>query len=168
MKAKAQIQNQVFVFMLALLVIALTMLFGFTAIRDLMAKSEEADFIRFKMDLERDISAITTEAGSSDLLTLKLPSDYKQICFIDDVLISNRGPLTNLNPIIDNSISSGVQKNIFLIKNKASAESFYAGKIDILDSDLADSADPGFLCLEPSSGRVTFRITGKGNYVEIS
>ncbi|MBI2128637.1 hypothetical protein HYU07_00210 [Candidatus Woesearchaeota archaeon] len=166
--AKAEVQNLVFVFILALLVIALVMIFGFKAIRDLMVKSTEADFIRFKTSLERDISAITTEAGSSELLDLKLPAGYNQICFVDDGLIGSSSPSASLNSIIKNSISSGVKKNIFLVKSKASVESFYAGKINIPDPDLTDSANPLFLCADASSGRATFRITGRGNYVEIS
>lgn len=163
--AKAEVQNLVFVFILALLVIALVMLFGFKAIRDLMVKSTEADFIRFKTALERDISAITTEAGSSELLDLKLPAGYKQICFIDDDLIANYGSGATLedfdrNPLIENSVKSGVQKNTFLVKDKASVETFYTGKIDV--------ANQKALCIEASSGKVTFRITGKGNHVEIS
>ncbi|MDO8740234.1 MAG: hypothetical protein Q7J54_01525 [Candidatus Woesearchaeota archaeon] len=166
--AKAEVQNLVFVFMLALLVIGLVMIFGFKAISDLMVKSTEADFIRFKTALERDIGAISTEAGSSELLDLKLPVGYNQMCFVDDDLIGSPSPPANLNPIIKNSISSGIQKNIFLIKSRASAESFYVGKINIPDPDPTDSANPLFLCTDTSSGRVAFRITGRGNYVEIS
>lgn len=164
--AKAEVQNLVFVFILALLVIALVMIFGFKAIRDLMVKSTEADFIRFKAALERDIGAVTTEAGSSELLALKLPTGYEQICFIDDDFIAYYGYGSSNSadfyesPIIENSVKSGIQKNIFLVKSKASAESLYAGKIDI--------ANQKALCIEAFSGRVTFRITGRGNYVEIS
>ena len=154
---KGQIPSQVFMYVFALLVISLVLLFGITAINDFIDRTDRIELVKFKSDIKSEIQTISTEYGSVINPSLTLSKRFKRVCFADDRAINNLGSISN--PLIRNSIENQVKDNVFLVE-EIGVEQLKTMKIEVLN-------DKGFLCIENTQGKISFHIRGKGRYVEI-
>jgi len=188
---KGIIVGQLFIYVLALIVFSLIMLFGFNAIRNLMEKGEQTQFVKFKTDLENEIRSISSQYGDVRIFNarnqMRVPGTYKKVCFIDiDTNPTNsklcNAQLQEYNPIICDSWKTTMQQkqqhiqgpfqNVFLIP-QASSPIMIEDKIKI---DIDKENTPGYgipdtigeLCLNVVQGRIDFRLEGRGNFVLIS
>jgi hypothetical protein len=155
--------NQIFTWLIAAIMLALVVLFGFRAIMNMRTKGEQVRYLEFKNDLETNIET-TTDYGSERRVTLRVPGGYQQLCLInteggfpDHTLIDD--------PIISDSVESQVINNVknenaFLVKDIAD-QAFYVGEIKIEENN-------GYLCIDVESGEVELRIEGFGRYAKVS
>jgi len=154
---KGQIQGQIFIYILAILVVSLVLTYGYRAIQTFMNQAEQVETLKFRTTVQNSIDSIRSEYGSGDTVAVNVPGSYDSICFVD---LDHTGVVNAaLYPIIEDSVSSGVMKNLFLV-NQLADESFYVGKIMVSSGKI--------LCLNTTQSRVQFRITGGGDHVEIS
>ena len=165
---KSQLYRQIFIYILAILVTSFIVVFGYKAIKDFKDRAEQVACLKFKNDLQISIERMSSEYGSVERKDLQLCSDYKVVCFVDydsqwksnptfNSQFSDGSPVPS-DPIIIDSIKSGTGKNVFFIENLA-IESFYAGKI---------SVEGDVLCIKAVNNKISLKLTGKGNYVELS
>jgi hypothetical protein len=132
---KSEVHTQIFVYLIAMVVISLVLLYGYNAIKGFMLRSDEVNLVQFKTDFINAIDAQSHEYQSVIRKTLFLPPGYTTLMIIDSELwtsVNGAASLKNFMkdgyPLVLDSWISGVDKNVFLIgKNKM--ESFYAGKI---------------------------------------
>src|SRR3989344_8658102 len=75
--------GQVFIFIIAAITFALILIFGYKAITGFIQSGEEVAFVQFKTGLESSVKKIYTEFGSVRRESFTLPSQYKQVCFVD-------------------------------------------------------------------------------------
>ncbi|MBS3164593.1 hypothetical protein J4439_04125 [Candidatus Woesearchaeota archaeon] len=155
---RAQSASMIVVFVLALLIGSLVMLFGYRSVRRILGQAETATLLTFKEDLE---SVTTTLSyGSVKKANLNLPSGYTAICFADlDYLGSNLSPELRFNVkfhVINDSVQDA-QANVFLFPD--GSQSFLVGPLIV---------EGGFACANASAGRVTVGFEGMGNRTKVT
>lgn len=159
---KSQIQTQVFVYILGLLIIGLVLLYGYKSINTMRQKSDQIDLLAFKTDIEQEISKMSSDYGSSRLITLKVPSSFKSVCFVD----LRKAPSSEMMEIDPLVYESWVDKtaNVFLIKDLA--EEFLL--IEENSQPIVELDPPGYLCISVKNSRVQIRLEGTGGKALVS
>lgn len=152
--------NQIFTWMIALIMMSLLILFGYRAISGLRERGEQAQYLEFTNKLENLIGS-TMSYGSGRRVSPALPGDYTGICFIG----KNPVDIQIQDPIIKGHVDDGLQENAFLMKGLAEPPPLYVGEIDVVDDD---GVSDGVLCIEAKFGKINFKIDGYGTYAEIS
>lgn len=160
---KGQLIGQIFIYILAIILIAFVLGYGYKTIAGFRQKTEQASYIKFRNELQNAIKAISTDFGSVKIVQLDMPSNYKEVCFVRNhenfpVSFSAAG-----YPIIEDSVNSGIEKNVFLVQETVK-ESFYVGKITLIILGI----DKDFYCAPVLNGKVKLRLEGKGNHALIS
>lgn len=165
--ARAQIGSQVVVFILALLIGSLVLLFGYRALRGILGTAGDTEMITFQRGLEKTVRDLSY--GSTRRQTLAVPGNHLSICFADLAYLrslalppspsSAVGKLYHLEDyrVVNDSVFSGsADSNVFLMPD--GSESFPVGQLEM---------DGGFLCLDLSDGRADVGFEGKGNRTRV-
>lgn len=157
---KGQAIGQIFTYIIAIIITAIILGYGYNSIVSIKQKSEQVSYIKFKNDLQNEIKKISFDFGSVKKVSFSLPKNYKQVCFVETPPDEDTPiPITNPKyPIIVDSSKSGVKKNVFLVENIAK-DSFYIGKI-VLPEDL--------FCVNTINGRIQLKLEGMGDHAKIS
>ena len=153
---KSQIYSQVFVYVLAMLLVSMILVFGYKAISSFRDRTEKVACLKLKNDMTNAVDSILGDYGTIKKKQFDACSNYNQICFVeshDEVNLPN-----NVDPIIKDSILDKTGNNVFLV-NKIAEESFNIGKI---------SVTPDVMCLKTRDNKITIAMEGKGNFVTIS
>lgn len=154
---KAQIQTQIFVYILALIVIALILLYGYSSIKGFVKRSDEVNLVQFRTDFSNAVEMQSHEYRSVIKKQVLLPRGYNSIMILDLDKAANVSIKTEY-PLIYESWYGQVKENVFLI-GKSQLESFYAGKI------FFDSNDN--ILIEAPDRVVELRLTGMGSQTKI-
>lgn len=166
-KRKAQMEpTQIFLFILAAIIAAGVLLFGYTYIQKLGKQGSEIDIQRFETALENEVKELSTDYGTVRKLALDVPSGFTEVCFVSsiNVINGNVNGITERNmPIIFDSVLSKQLKNVFLYPDGKT--SFYAGEIVVDSGSIPDS---GFACYSKSGSQIILRLEGIGKKVKIS
>ncbi|MBW2993066.1 hypothetical protein KY317_00655 [Candidatus Woesearchaeota archaeon] len=154
MKRKSQIAGEIFIWILALFILAVIVFYGYKAISGFMQRGEEVSFIQFKNNLESEITVLSTQLNDvvvfNERNPLRIPSKYKEVCFVSENAVEGETE----NRIIKEAIKAGIHKtteNVFL--EPPAANPVYVGKIEM---------DNGILCVPVVKGRIDIRLTGRG------
>lgn len=148
--------GQVFIYVLTIILIGFILVYGYNAITTFGEKSEQVSFIKLKSDLSNIVEIITPDYGSVKIRSFDVPGGYNKVCFIKN--FPSFPSLSGTSyPIIEDSVNSGVKKNMFLIKEGAE-ESFFIGDIEVV------SEDNEILCVEVVSNMITVKFEGKGDH----
>lgn len=87
---RGQILGLPLVYVFAIIVGALIMLYGITVLRDLMKEADYVDFLDSLNGLKKTIDVYQSyDAGSSKLYTLSFPSKVEYVCFYDPSISVN-------------------------------------------------------------------------------
>lgn len=160
-RKKGEITGQLFVFLLAIILFGLILIYGYKAVKTFGEKSKETAFIEFKENLQTAIRTALMDYGSVKKFQLAIPSNYKEVCFIDletlQIKNTRLNELANTRPLIFNAIETGTSQNIFLVPMAESP--LQVEKLSI---------DEGFICFENIKIGVSLRLEGKGKSVGIS
>lgn len=156
MKKKAQIQAEVFIYILAVVITGAILLFGYVAIRDFVKRGEDAEFIKLKTSMERDVSDIRGDFGTVRIKEYQIPTKYNKVCLVGE----NPDVNSITNAVIKDSVASGVQKNVFFLPD--GTDSIYVGRIDMPDT----ASD--FQCFNVVQGIIRLRLEGRGDQTWIS
>ncbi|MCH8003151.1 MAG: hypothetical protein IH934_00835 [Nanoarchaeota archaeon] len=142
---------------IALTILAITF-FGYKSLAVIQDKTCNAELAKFQIDLKNLDK--TVKFGNVKEFTYRVPCNSNEILFFDlnqrDKIISS---LTNLNPLIIDSIKSKVEKNVFVVRNNKILSSFYAGNLDI--------EFPNYICFLPKFEKIDFIVEGKGTSVSV-
>lgn len=170
---KAQIQTQVFVFLIAAVILITIIIFGYRAITGLTENIADVEYTQLKTNLETQIDRVQSDYGTVVIRTLDIPTYFSHICFAQDDLNWNSGTTASggdfgvtgtpgssseldLTIILD-SLRSSVKKNVFLYPNGVT--SFYVGSICVKDCN----PDDKILCIEAINGKAQVAIEGLGD-----
>ncbi len=82
MNKKGQAQ-QVFIYMMAIIVVGAIMLIGYKSIGNIFDQKCKVDFVDFKGNLEEKFN-LNSRYASFNEINIKVPCDYKEICFLDE------------------------------------------------------------------------------------
>ncbi len=158
---KKGMTNQVFIFISALILMALILVFGIKSVRDLTKTSDSAELALFVGNI-RDETAVfyNNDVGSSKELRLKIPKDVGEICIFDKDVKINKKHKDNLF----NSILEGTNYNVFILP----LDNFQINQInvDYLKNDPSENP----LCISTNGvfkGLIEVKSSENDVYVEI-
>jgi len=160
---KAQVAGQVFVFMIAIVLAGLILLYGYNAIfgqDGFIHRTEQIAIVRFETDLSSAVSSISSDYGSIKKFESALPSEYQKVCLLD--LSKSSGSICNpdssdYHPIIcDAWQTTGNTQNVFLVPMTDTAITVSTLEIE-----------QGSICFPVRKGKVTFWLEGKGDKTKI-
>ncbi len=150
---KSQIQSQVFVYLLALVVVGVIALIGFQSINSILQKKAMIEMATFKKDFA---NAVHDNSNWNEVNNIKfrLPNQAMAICFYDEKA-TNPGSLKYQEEIIKGLSGNN---NVFIIKKEKpiSADSVEAFHVDKL------RLNQKYLCIDAPSGIAIIRMTGLG------
>lgn len=165
--------GQVFIYITAVVVFAVVLIFGYKAITGFLDKGEQVAYVTFKTDLEKAVKNVYLDYGTVVTYNARnpmmVPSAYKRVCFIDldyegDKLHSG---LCQLGSDDYHAVACGVwqsthswaegDQNVFL-------EPLGMGPIKVYKIKMAE----GYVCLPAVQGRIEMRLEGMGSYTLIS
>lgn len=156
---KSQLYSQIFIYILSIFLISFILIYGYNAIHNFIKRGEQIECLKLKNDLSSAVENILSDYGSVQIKELNLCAGYSKVCFVESFEDIDEPNLPlDIDPIIKDSISSGTEKNVFLIENIAK-ESFYIGKI---------SVNPDVLCIDAINNRISIRLEGRGHHVLLS
>src|SRR3989338_6431642 len=161
MNTKAQIVGQIFIFLLAIAIFSLIVIYGYKAITGFTERGETVALLELQNDMERQISVMALDYGSTDKMELRLPTEYKQICFVEHQRLENlQTDYPDVNPFVLDALESGSLQNVFLVP--LSDTPMQVTNITV------DQAYKGILCLNATQGRIELLLEGFGHNTKIS
>lgn len=173
---KAQMIGQVFIFLLAIAIFSLIIIYGYKAISSFTEKGETVALLELQNQLQRQISAMALDYGSTDKMELRLPTEHNKICFVDytpgALQFSAGGSLdrgSSLNPLyrdispfIIDAIEGQTRQNVFLVPLSDTP-------IQVANMTVeSPSNSPGILCLNATRGKVEVLLEGSGKTTKVS
>lgn len=155
---KAQAEK-IFMYTVALIIMAMLLLFGYKAIAKLTKTSESATMAKFKNEIRNKIDTGSTY-GRISTEDFETSVNFKAICFV-----AEEDP-QNLNIEFKNDYPlaadvAGSADNVFLYDGKT-IDPFKVDKFEI-DEESPDAYGPDALCVPINNGRFSIRIEGLGD-----
>lgn len=151
MRRRSQVQSQVFIYIMILIVVGATILFGYDSIQKLSKQGKETQIQQFKTQLKNDIEQITPNYESVRIKSYSIPG-FSSICFGVKSAASDCDTPASHSALVQNAIASE-SANAFLVGN--SLDSFYIGNINLGSCRVK--------CFNVNQGYVRIKITGKGS-----
>lgn len=169
--------GQVFIFMVAGIIFALILIFGYRSLSQFMESGEKVEFTQFKTDLESSIKKIYTEYGSARKEDFYPPPKYEQICFVDMDASYDPG-MCDFDPLACDvwqeaqevrfdergeriSGYESVEANVFL-------QPLAPVPIKVYKISIAPEEGKDYLCLEIKRGSFSLYLEGKGDHTQLS
>jgi len=154
---KGQIQ-QVFIYILTIIIVGLILLIGYRAIGGLMEKGCKVEMTTFKSNLESFITKYSSY-GSFHEETMKAPCSFASICFVDTQDIEDGTDFPTAPEVIRQSVLDNIQENIFLFKTEVTEPAGFMSEIHV---------DDGMICINNSNGNFYIAFHGLGKKTNIS
>lgn len=164
--AKKAQAEKVFMYAVALIIVAMTLLFGYKAISKVTSTSEKATLAKFKNEIRNKID-VGSAYGRISTEDFETPTNYKAICFV-----AEKNP-NNLNKefLGDYPLGRDVaesEDNAFLYINPSSPiDPFKVDPFEI-DEKSEGAYGPDALCVKINNGRFSLRLEGLGDRTLIS
>lgn len=182
---KAEVASQIFVYIIALVVVGMVIVFGYKAVKSFASRSDEVALIKFKTEVENTFKQVSSNFNTIKVEDFDIPSGYDEICIVNlnahqSISDFTEDEFKNYNPILFEGVQE--KKNLFLV-NGIYLEPFYVGKV-ALDIDMQtsgndpaacngdgkeNSQDTGYLmCIKSKNTKVKMKLKGKGDKVFVS
>ena len=126
---KAEVQ-QVFTYIIVLLVVGAVLLLGVRSIINIFNKACDVDEAAFKQDIERIIRD-SSRIGNLRYETLSVPCEYDKLCFITSTNPECADIDVDEHPLIRAECDLNTGNNIFLIKGQETTPLFSIENIKI-------------------------------------
>jgi hypothetical protein len=180
-KSRAVVIGQVFIYIIAIIVFAVVLIFGYQAISGFLEKGEKVAYVTFTTDLQNTVKNVYSDVGTvviyNDKNPFPVPSQYQEVCFVD---LDMTAPVSSSSfcqrkPIICDAWETANDKggyaagdqNVFLEPRGLSPIKVYRIALDA-DNDGSFTDDDGYLCLNVTYGRIDMRLEGLGDRTLIS
>jgi hypothetical protein len=150
---RAQTQ-QVFIYILAILIVGAVLLFGYKSINKIMHQSCDVDQATFKTQLKQTIEQ-SNNYGDSARKTIKAPCEYDRLCFINKTADVNE---LSKYPSIKQEYAAGTGNNIFLVSSSKTMALYEVDSV-VVDGSPQKS---GVLCLNSTGGLFYIKLDGIG------
>lgn len=172
MYKKSQIHTEVFVYILALIIVSFIVVYGYNAARNFQERSHQVNLLSFKTEMEGTISSYVGDYASRRRVDyINVPSGFNEICFVDlsidfnDINPSDHSDFIEDYPLLVSSWFNDVSANIFLLRSGIPEFILYVPNLEVRPDE--NSPDKTFYACEDISGRsIDFWIEGKGSSVE--
>lgn len=176
---KGQIAGQIFIYVIAVVVVGLIIVYGYSAIKGFSQRGEEVEYIGLKTTIENSVKGITSDFGSIQRPDISIPGKYEYVCFVNKELAASDAGKAK---IADSPICTGVgdvdevyspvaceawkigRDNVFLLPD--GADSFEVGNIVLRTPGVTGDAD--YLCFEVIANKINLQLKGLGDRAEVS
>lgn len=158
---RAQIIGQIFVFILAGLVLALVITYGYKAIKHFTARSEEVALVDFQNDFFTAVEGVKYDFGSIRKTELRLPSKFLGLCVVNIDNCPSSLPILKFpgkTPVSFAWMPAACETG--------SANAFLIPRFDLLIEDVV--VDNDFVCVPNLDGRVILKLEGLGKKAKVS
>ncbi len=166
---RAQVQTQIFIYIMALVIGAGILIYGYNAVIGFKKQADEVIYLEFETTLKNDLKSLSF--GSVKIKNYNLPTTTAQVCFKTKDAIGDAGysavsteqvrqQSKYTYTLIANAIKAGTEDNIFVYPKGERA--FFAG----VNLDLGSTIK--FKCFDVKSGVLKIKITGQGSSVLVS
>jgi hypothetical protein len=151
----AQIQTQVFVYIVSILVAVLILLYGYRAITTFIQSGERISLLNAEQDLISIVDATSYERVKID--TFEFPKRYVKLCLVDlskpyaQSRLCKTGP--DFNEAVCLSWTEAIKENVFLVDDTGITSKLGKGFIGNIVLD-----NPG--CFDIINSRIQLRFTG--------
>ncbi|MFC1742273.1 hypothetical protein ACFL3V_07095 [Nanoarchaeota archaeon] len=166
---KAQIASQIFIYIIAVVVVGLIIAYGYSAIKSFSEKGEQVEYITLKSNIENAVKSLTSDYGSVKRPDIGISGKYDAVCFVNKDRGREKANTSALCQEFDDQkeyfqpvACEGwklERDNVFLIPD--GSESFYAGEMVIAKNE-------DFLCIDVINNRINLQLKGLGDKVEVS
>jgi hypothetical protein len=172
--------QQVFLYIMAAVVLAVIFLFGYNAINGFIEKGERVTFISFQTDLQEAVRGLSSRYGSVIVYNnnnpFAVPAQYKKVCFVDLDTDPNSGGCDELSPLACDawetahaSRSAGgdwaawdaAEENVFL-------EPVGLLPIKVFHIKINPGEGGKYICIDTTDGQLDVRLEGRGDHTLIS
>ena len=166
--------SQLFQNLMTLIVIGAILIIGFNLIGNVMNRSSQIEYVKFRSALTNSIDSVASDFNSKQKIVLSVPKEITEVCFIDvGADISSIGP----NPTEHGTINAywsddyymtqgdlangdeALVRNVFLM-GKEVISSFHLKNLAI--DDVREHH-----CIDVKRSKIEFWALGKGRNVEI-
>lgn len=157
---KGQTQ-QVFIYIMVILVVGAILIFGFKSIRNIMNNACEVDKVTFQTDL-REIITTSSDYGDDIRYSLDSPCGYERICFIDSIILAMPdnfidSPVTLESERIRSEVNAKTGNNVFLIKGEEVIPLYSLDMITVNNEQ-----NSNYICINTKSGNFNLHLEGLG------
>ena len=170
---KAQINSQFLVYILAVIITAMILIYGYKAINDIRENAKTVERITFMSEIRTAVKSISPDYGTVKSRSFRVPSGYTEVCFVNleykeneaYAIISILPPKYQIMKEMVKAINAGdpvVPKNLYLCPNCADQE--YVGNITLIENE----EEVAYICFPVQSGSIRLRLEGAGYMTIIS
>lgn len=152
---KSQIEGEVLKYAIIAIAVLLLLILSYKGIVSIQDKNCKSELTLFKIDLEESIKSLSSQQGSMDKKMYDVPCGAEKIFFASKNHVFNYSKLANY-PIVKNSLETGGNDNIFLIKRGQLLLSSFVEELEV--------NRPFLLCLTPKGNKFVFYIEGQSPY----
>ncbi len=160
---RSQIPSQIFIYVVAIILFAFVLIYGYNAITGFKERSEQIAYIKFKTDLTSTVKRVSSDYGTLKKEEFFIGGEYKRVCFVQNYKPYKDKILLRIDHeedrVVYDSVYDDINKNVFLFTNTLQ-ESFDVGEIN--------TTNEGYLCINASNGKVRVQFEGKGDHTLIS
>ena len=158
---RAQIQSQVFVYLLVAIIFGFLLMFAYNSIKVLGEKKVEHEMILFQENIKKDVESWALHIGSVGEESYNIPSFITKACFVD---LSRRDDILNQGffddyPIVIDSLET-TDNNMFLFDEKDNFySSVHVGEVNLL----SDYNCQPFTCFDATNNVLNLIFLGRGH-----
>ena len=160
------ITSEIFIYILALVVTSLILLYGYNAINKMRKQTDTVSGIQLQTELTNTIESLGYEFDSVEIKKLNVPNGVEKVCFVwldeyggDPIGFSGTNGLDDAqNAVIKDSVEGKSKNNVFMLGGK-SFEPFNVGPISVENS---------FKCFDAVGSRIEVRLQANGKSVSIA
>ena len=156
---KAQMAGQILIYVLAIIVFSLTLMYGYKAIKHFTDTGEEISYLQLENDIQSEVEKVQGDTmGTVKKKVLQIPGRYREVCFVESYDPSGSTEVDTGYAIIDDQFAAEIHdKNMFLVP--PGNMGFDIGVITVDDFSQ---------CVSIIGGKVTLRVESMGDHVKIS
>jgi hypothetical protein len=158
---RAQIQSQVFVYILVAIIMGFLLMFSYKSIKGLGEKKVEHEMILFQEKIKKDIESWALHIGSVGEESYGVPSFITRACFVD---LSRRDEILSQGffddyPLVIDSLET-TENNMFLFDEKDNFySSVHVGEVNLL----SDYNCQPFTCFDATNNVLNLLFLGRGH-----
>ena len=142
--------------MLAAATLVMILLFGYKYIDSFMEQQKQIELIEFRDTITDGVNSIRTRYGSVDKLTLSIPSEFSELCFVDSENGNFQNKLENEKPLLNNLWNADKNQTVFLLPLQ---------ELSIKLENL--QIDEGYFCT-PTQTKLDLKLESFGKKVKVS
>lgn len=161
---KSQTVSEIFVIIVAALVLIMIILWGSRAIKSFTERTDDAKLVNFINSLKQDVEKVAFQRGTARKVEIQAPGGFTKVCFTEKSKVVLNAvkqppnyPYTAIPKIVVDRATK-LDQNVFFIP---------PSEISIKIKNMTVS-NKGIVCLDVKDGNILFRAEGTGRTVCVS